>query len=274
MKKIKTATQGLVIACLLALGLAVGCNQYDSDSLYSGGGNSKGGSMARFTIVGDYMYTVDGNMLHVVSLSIPDKPFEVGEISVGSQIETIFPMADKLFIGSQSSMFIYDISSPEEPYELGRATHFTSCDPVVASGHYAFVTLNSARGEWCGNTGANTLQVYDITNLQKPVLRQSKNLYSPGGLAVDGEAGLVFVCDGGGVITYKIEITPPDDEETGEKINLTRSYSTSGIEQVRGMNAYDCIVLNGTLIVTGDDGIYQMSYNQTGFSFISKIDLR
>jgi hypothetical protein len=272
MKKINTTIYGLVFAASALLLLTVGCTQDGGYATSDSGGVSQGGSMARFTVVGDYMYTVDEGYLHVVSLAVPDKPFEVGKVKIGFDIETIFPLGDKLFIGSRSAMFIYDISSPEDPYELGRASHFTSCDPVVASGNYAFVTLNSIKGQWCNVTGDNTLQVYDITNLQEPVLMQVVNLISPDGLAVDGEAGLVFVCDGGLVKAFRIDTTP--SEEGLDKIKLTKVYSTSTVVEVRGMKAYDCIAMGGSLLVTGDDGIYQLGYDQTGFSFISKIDLR
>jgi hypothetical protein len=47
------------------------------------------------------------------------------------------------------------------------------------------------------------------------------------------------------------------------------------------INAYDCIVLDGyteggkgRLLVVGADGLYQLGYDRTGFTLISKIDLR
>jgi hypothetical protein len=257
--------------CLLALGLVVGCNDDVSYSDSESSETNVGVSMARFTIVGDYMYTVDGTSLHVVTLAVPDSPFEVRKVNVGFRIEAIYSMGDKLFIGSRSAMFIYDISSPEDPYEVGRASHITSCNPVVASGHYAYVSLNSASEAWCNTTNQNVLQVYDITDLRSPALKQTKPLYSPRGLAVDGDKGFVFVCDDGFVAAYKIEITT--DEKGLEQIDLKRIYSTSTVVEVRSMNAYDCIVVNGTLIVTGEDGICQLGYGEQGFSFISKIEV-
>lgn len=110
-----------------------------------GGGEGQGGSMARFTIVGDCLYTVDHTTLKVVDITNPAHPgaMPFKDVELGFDIETIFCYDDMLFIGSRSAMHIYDISRPHYPSELSVTRHFTSCDPVVADGGYAYVTLNS-----------------------------------------------------------------------------------------------------------------------------------
>ncbi len=87
--------------------LASGCHKASESSLGSPGGGegtSQGGSMARFTINGDYLYTVDSRWLNVISLADPSEPFVIEEVHIGLDIETIFTMDDYLFIGSRSAI--------------------------------------------------------------------------------------------------------------------------------------------------------------------------
>lgn len=229
--------------------------------------------MARFTISGDYLYTVDnandgwnGNsILKVVLISTPDKPETLRTVTIDYwvTVETIFTMDSYLFIGSQAAMYIYDISRPEKPVKLSTTSHFKSCDPVVAYGNYAYVTLNSSIGSWCGNRG-NKLLSFDISDLEKPELKDEINMESPRGLAVDGARNLLFVCDDDLVEAY--DITDPTD--------MTYKFSSTLVSEVRGMDAYDCIAMDGQLLVVGSNGICQLSYTGGKFEFISKIDLR
>ena len=91
-----------------------------------GGGEGQGGSMARFTIVGDCLYTVDHTTLKVVDISNPAHPgaMPFKDVELGFDIETIFYYDDMLFIGSRSAMHIYDISRPHYPSELSVTRHF------------------------------------------------------------------------------------------------------------------------------------------------------
>jgi hypothetical protein len=166
-------------------------------------------------------------------------------------------------------MYIYDISKPESPERLSLTSHFRSCDPVVAYGDLAFVTLNSSSGWWCGPSG-NELHVYDITDLEYPKFLSSdtENLTSPKGLAVDGEQKLVFVCDSGGVKAFSF--ADPRD--------ITPVYSSIHTEKVGRIDAYDCKILApGRLLVVGSDGLFQLDYDpdpEKGFTFVSKINLK
>ncbi len=218
--------------------------------------------MARFTINGDYLYTVDYGNLNVVSLADPAHPIDIEKIPVGWDIETIFTMKDLLFIGSRGAMYIFDVSRPEFPKQLSGISHFRSCDPVVAYGDLAFVTLNNSQGSVCGGRG-NVLQVYDITDLTNPLRIDEVSLSGPRGLAVDGERKIVFVCDNG---IKAFDITDPE--------NVEGLYTAASITKVKKIDAYDCIAMDGTLLVIGSDGLYQLAYDREGFTFVSKIDLR
>ncbi len=255
------------IACsvIVAVALAAGCSK-DGGSYYDSAGSSgKGGSMARFAIVGDWLYTVDHTWLNVVSLSDPSRPIDTETpIRIGADIETIFPVDTLLFIGSQSGMYIYNIKRPEFPKHISTSFHFRSCDPVVAADTLAFVTLNSSLGNWCGQTTQNLLQVYDIKDLRFPKLLKEVAMSSPRGLAVDIGQKMLFVCDNG-IKAY--DITDPRDPEI--------MYSELSVgDKVGRIDAYDCIVWEGKLLVIGAAGLYQFGYDSEKFTFISKIDLR
>lgn len=94
----------------------------------------QGSSLARFAIRGDHLYTViDRNDVHDVS--DVNQPRKVNQVSVGAQIETIFPRLDNLFIGSRGAyLFTASLS-------LRNPGFYLSYDPVVADERYAYITL-------------------------------------------------------------------------------------------------------------------------------------
>jgi hypothetical protein len=258
---------GAVAALAAVAAFAAGCARDGASAELSanGGGGSRGGSMARFAITddGEWLYTVGQNDLKVVSLADATRPVEGEHIGLGGGIETIFPMDDLLFIGSQTGMQIFDIEKREFPVYISTTTHFRSCDPVVAADTLAFVTLNSSLGTWCGGS-RNVLQVYDIRDLYAPRMLTEISMSSPRGLAVDLSAKMIFVCDNG-IKAY--DVTDPGRVEA-----MFSSLPLAGVGRV---DAYDCIVVEpGRLLVIGADGLYQLGYTREGFSFISKIDIR
>lgn len=255
-----------LVACSIVLPGITGCSADSSDYYYTmtdttNGGT--GGSMARFTIYNNYLFTVDYYKLNIVSLSNPAVPEHLKSINIGVDIETIFAYNEKLFIGSQSGMYIYDISSPEFPTELAHVSHLTSCDPVVAYGKYAYVTLNMASTN-CFR-GRNELVIYNVSDLRAPVTVRTLTMNSPKGLAVDGERNLLFVCDKGfGVKMY--DISEPETEAWPKWIgDLTNSSETKDI------NAYDVIAIDGLLIVSAEEGIFLVDYSGNAMVLVSKI---
>ncbi len=206
----------------------------------SGGDTGTGGSMARFTIIGDYLYVVHSGYLQLVTIADPADPNLWSKIAVGWDIETIFPYKDKLFIGSQSGMYVYDNVDPENPTQICKFEHATSCDPVVATDTYAYVTLRS--GTMCGG-GSNQLDVLDITDIENPVLIKSYAMQGPYGLSVDGD--ILFVCDGvAGLKIYNVAV--PQD------ISLIDAFQT--------FPTYDVILNPPLAIVVGPQGLYQYDY--------------
>lgn len=255
---------------LICASLLAACSSEKAFDGGASGGNgnevhSQGGSMARFTIVGDYLYTVDNHTLRTTLLSDPAHPqyLSFKDQDLGFDIETIFHYNSMLFIGSKTAMYIYDISRPEFPKRLSVTSHLRSCDPVVASGDYAYVTLNSDNN-LC-NRGIDELQVYDISNPSYPVMVFSdSNIRAPKGLGVDEAAGRLFVCCRGGLKVY--DISDPTSPEWVDDLTL--------IPGTGNIDTYDVIPYRGLLILIGSDGLYQFDYTGENLSLVSKIDLR
>lgn len=182
----------ILLYVILIFGTLIGCDKGDGSSDQMKSGDSVGGSLATFSLVGDYLYVVDSSKLNVFSVKNPENPVKVNSAHIGFDIETLFAIKDFLFIGSRNGMFIYSIENPENPTKLSEYRHFTACDPVVANADLtlAFVTLHSTT--FCGNN-LNVLQIYDITDLKKPRKIIEKGLTHPKGLAVYGK--YLAVCD-------------------------------------------------------------------------------
>ncbi|HEY0750025.1 MAG TPA: hypothetical protein VGD26_02650, partial [Chitinophagaceae bacterium] len=121
-----------------------------------------GGSMARFTITRDRLYTVGDNELDAFNITDATNPNHTSNKPLPWGIETIYPFKDNLFIGSTSGMYIFSISNPDNPVQVGQFAHARSCDPVIADDNYAYVTLRSG-SECLGYT--NQLDVVAVNNI-------------------------------------------------------------------------------------------------------------
>jgi hypothetical protein len=213
----------------------------------SPGGNivGVGGSTARFTITENHLYTVDRYSLRVFDLNNALNPKQVNTVAIGWDIETIYPYQDKLFIGGESGMHIYDASNPEKPSYLSQFIHARACDPVVAQGDRAYVTLRS--GGPCLGT-SNQLDVLDVSNILKPRLIKTYPMHNPIGLSINGET--LMICDSDeGLKVYNAK----DDD------NIDKNRQ----EHIKDFHAFDVIALDDAklAIVTGKDGIHQFDFS-------------
>jgi hypothetical protein len=210
------------------------------------------GSMARFSMFNNYLYTVTETALNVFNITQPTDPVFSNKVNVGLEIETIYPFKGNLFIGSRNGMFIYGTSNPAQPNRLSSFSHVRSCDPVIADDKYAYVTLRS--GTACvGFT--NQLDVLDVQNLNTPLLVKTYQLTNPHGLSKDGNT--LFICDGSaGLKIYD-----------ASNVNTLKLLHTVG-----GIDTYDVIAHNGVAIVVTKDGLYQYDYSNLGnVKLLSKI---
>jgi hypothetical protein len=214
-----------------------------------------GGSMARFTIVNDFLYTVTTHELFSFDLADAGHPRQVHKAALGNWgIETIYPFKNNLFIGSNSGMYIYNINNPAVPAYVSQFGHVSSCDPVIADDNHAYVTLRSGT-ECQGFT--NQMEVLNITNISQPTLLKTYQLTNPHGLSKDGN--LLFLCDGkDGLKVY--DAANPND------IRM--------LHHIKNMTTFDVILHNKIAIVVASDGLYQFDYsNPSQIKSISKISI-
>lgn len=212
-----------------------------------GSGSSKsaapygvGGSMARFAIANERLYTAGEQNLDVFNITNASDPVNIARKNMGWNIETIYPFRNKLFIGSQTGMLIYNINNPDNPVKEGVFEHARVCDPVIADNQYAYVTLRS--GAKCQGF-TNQLDILNLTNLTNPTLLKTYQLTNPYGLSKDGNT--LFICDG----------------RDGLKIyNAANVSKLQMIKQIAGIETYDVIAFNGIALVVAKDGLYQFDY--------------
>jgi hypothetical protein len=225
----------------------------------SSSGSGIGGSMARFTIVGPYMYVVDESSLHVFDLIVQEKPNKINTVAIGWGIETIIPYKDKLFVGSNSGMFIFDNQNPVKPVMLSSFQHARACDPVFVQDNYAYVTLRS--GTRCEGFN-NQLDLIDITDLKKPFLVKTFPMDNPHGLSIKDK--ILLLCEGKfGFKTFDIT----DPKILGDKL----------LDHEKSPHSYDVISLPGDkniAMVIGEDGFYQFDFSDPkNLKLISKVPI-
>ena len=211
--------------------------------------------MARFALTTNKLYTVSNADLNVFNTSKAFEPNFITKVNLNNwAIETIFPMKNNLFIGSQTGMYIYDITNPNLPVEAGKFSHIRSCDPVIADDNFAYVTLRS--GTACQGF-SNQMEVLKLNNLYDVQLVKTYPLANPHGLSKDGN--LLFICDGkDGLKIY--------DAEYVNDMKL--------MKQFKGIEPYDVIARNKIALVVAKDGFYQYDYsNVNDIKLISKMGI-
>lgn len=248
------------IYCLLAGCLLAGCSESPDVSAPMDSVSGVGGSMARFTVKGDYLYAVTDNALKTFDIADAPSPRYLGGKEQALQVwaETIFPLDSFLLIGSQQGMLIYSIARDGFPQQLSMVEHITSCDPVVAAGQYAYVTLHSDPYNRCGR-GVNRLEIYDISDKTNPQLvHAEEGFIRPLGLGLDGDK--LFICDNG-LKVYDIS-NPLKPLWTGD---------ITHIPEADDIQPYDVIPLGGLLLLVGAEGFYQFDYTGPKLKLVSKI---
>lgn len=201
-----------------------------------------GGSMAKFTLVNDWLYAVNNPNLDAINISSPEDPQLIKQVQVGFQIETIYPFKDKLFIGANNGVFMYDIqNNPGDPTPVGEFTHVRACDPVIADEKYAWVTLSD--GTPCQGFD-NELQVIDISNMSSPSLLKTYSMTHPLGLAKDNQ--LLFLCD----------------ERDGLKVyNASDASNLKLLKHFKDATTIDVIAMNGLALVLAKEGLFEYDYS-------------
>ncbi len=213
-----------------------------------------GGSMARFAITHDRLYTVGNSEMTIFNIAAAANPSFVAKKNIGWDIETIYPFKDKLFLGSSSGMFVYSIDNADNPFQSGQFSHVRTCDPVIADNDYAYVTLRS--GTACAGF-TNQLEVLQLNDNFDPTLLKIYPMTNPHGLSKDGTT--LFVCDG----------------SDGLKIyNAANVNDLQLIKQINGFETEDVIAHNHIALVVAKDGFYQYDYTDiNNIKLLSKLSI-
>jgi hypothetical protein len=218
----------------------------------SGGSTGINGSMSRFALHKDYLYSVMNGQMTIISLA-GETPSKISQNTyISWDVETIFSYKDAMFLGTTTGMIIYSVANPTQPVFCSSVAHIFSCDPVVVENDLAYVTVHS--GNMCGQN-INELMVIDVSNIMQPRHLVSYTMTCPKGLGIDN--GTLFVCDDG------LKIFNAANPQT---------ISSNMLAHKKGMNGYDVIPFENTLMMIAEDGIYQYNYsNLNNIQQISKL---
>jgi len=213
-----------------------------SDTAESSNDVGVGGSLARFQIVGDFLYTVGESELKTFNISSLTNPTFEGSYYAGWRIETMFHAEGFLFLGGQNGMFIHSIENPASPTYISEFNHWEGCDPVVVDGDYAYLTLRG--GNDCGQE-LSVLEVIDVSNIYEPNLVAQHFLDSPYGLGF--KENNLFVCDG----------------DSGLKVyDKTNPLNLQMINSFEDFSAKDVIPLDDKLIMISENALHQYIYDE------------
>ena len=212
------------------------------------------GSMSRFALYKNYLYSVINNQMNIIDLS-GDEPKKAAEdISVGLNVETIFNYKDNMFMGTPTGMIIFSVANPLKPEYVSSVSHVFGCDPVVVENDIAYVTIHS--GNFCGQNN-NDLIIYDVSNVKSPRHIVTYAMTKPKGLGIDN--GTLFVCDEG------LKIFNASDPQT---------VMANRLAHYAGMEGFDVIPFNNVLMMIAEDGLYQYDYSDlTKIKQLSKLPI-
>lgn len=227
-----------------------------TSNTYISSGNSNGitGSMSRFAIYDAHLYTVINNVMNVFNLDqeIPAKDSTITYI--GRNVETIFNYKDYMFMGTPTGMLIYSVKDPTKPAYVSELLHVYGCDPVVVENDLAYVTVRS--GNNCGQD-ANDLFIVDVSNIVYPKQIATYKMKNPKGLGIDNNK--LFLCDDG-LKVFNVE--------------KPLAITSNQLAHYTGMDGFDVIPYNGTLMMIASDGLYQYDYsNINDIKQISKLSI-
>lgn len=227
---------------LTPLLVAPATNNYDSTSSpYSIG---QGGSLATFSIVGNYLYTIAPSKITVFDIKETKNPSKLGDVKVANNrndVETIYAYKDKLFMGARSGAYIYDNKNPQEPTFITKVEHIVNRDPIVVDESTAYVTLNNPSAKV-----GNELDVIDLSDIQKARIVKIYPMSNPIGLAIKDKK--LFICDG----KDGLNIFDAKDPLSINKIN------TVDVKRPKDIIIND----NNQGFVLAEDGVHQYDFTR------------
>lgn len=150
-------------------------------------------------VQGDLIYAISDTDLVTIDKSDETNPQEVDRQFIGGQLENLYLADEALFIGSNTDLHIFELKSnglPEMKSSTQHAVNFDDtpvqvCDPVAAEQDIAYVTVSTEQPNTdnpCGpNLTINELLVYNVADLEAPVLIQTIEMDAPQGIAIAGD---------------------------------------------------------------------------------------
>lgn len=213
-----------------------------------------GGSLARFQIVDNYLYTVGNYEMAIFNIQNLASPTLSNTQHAGWNIETMFEADDYLYLGSTNGMYIYSLNNPSSPEFVSEFTHWEGCDPVVVDGDFAYLTLRG--GNLCGQL-ESVLEIIDISDKSNPTLAARHELENPYGLGIKED--VLFVCDGTAGLKLFDKSNPLD---------------VKSIKTLKNIQSKDVIPLEDVLVMIGGETLYQYNYVNDGVELISTFSLK
>ncbi len=243
--------------------LLIGCGESFSKSNSSNNSNiGKAGSMARFALKGNYLYTLNKSEMNIFDVSESSNPKKISKIHTSFNVETLYSYKDYLYMGASDGVYIYDNREPTQPTYLSLFTHAKSCDPVVLENDIAYVTLNSSNSCWRQEPiGINRLEILDTHDPEKPKLIKRMDMWEPKGLAVKNNK--LFICDG----TEGLKVFDINKTETNSSLVI----KLNPIDNNQEVNCYDIIALDNSLIVSNQTNIRQFDYSSFPMEILSEV---
>lgn len=224
---------------------------------FAGNSGSGVGSVNRIVAYDGYVYAVSKGKMNVFDSRAGFQ--QVLSESMGWNMETVFPMGDRLFVGSSSSVDIYDISNRERPNFLSSYWHMTSCDPVLpVNESTAYVTLRTGDFSECPGD-ENELLVIDISSNEIIEEIQEILMDSPYGMTLIGDK--LYVGEG----SYGMSVFDASDRRNLQLIKRDQT-----------VEAFDVLAhptRSDVLLMASADGLvqYQLDINQN-LQLISHIE--
>ena len=213
----------------------VSCEKSSDSSASLTNTTGVGGSLAKFTISGNYLYAVSSHYLYTVNISNPSNPVRTNQTQLNFDMETIYPYKNSLFVGSRTGLYVYSLEDPAVPKLIGEAKHGRSCDPVIANDSVSYSTLKGST--FCG-PATSGLYVYDVKNLNLPQLKTTIAINEPIGLGMSDSA-LYVCCASEGLRVFSIK----------------NAYAPVERKLFTGNNYIDVIPYNDILICWSSEGI-------------------
>lgn len=194
---------------------------------------------ARFTVLGDRLYTAAGGGIIALDISSPKAPLVTATTPVSSTIETISTDGKLLLVGTAGVVRTYEVSSPDHPTLAASLDQIRSCDAMVAKDSKIYAALRKSAGGTCP-AESNRIVIRGLSSDQVTSDMGSVPMLSPRALSLSGSS--LFVCDGTNGLIH---------------LNVSDLNSISQVAAASDDLCDDVYTMNDRLFVRSSDGLSQ-----------------